>query len=133
MNTVYQFSFFGEIKFLYIHIWNQRFTMYLTVHLFCIFPWEVSFDYRKLFVWYLPIITYLWFQVSGKETEMDRWILSRLSLAVELTNTGFQNYDFQSATTACYNFWLYDLCDWYLVSIIWLSLLIYISCEYWIL
>lgn len=47
---------------------------------------------------------------------MDVWIMSRLSLAVELSNTGFENYDFQSATTACYNFWLYELCDWYLVS-----------------
>lgn len=42
--------------------------------------------------------------------------MSRLSLAIELANTGFENYDFQSATTACYNFWLYELCDWYLVS-----------------
>lgn len=47
---------------------------------------------------------------------MDVWIMSRLSLAVELSNTGFENFDFQSATTACYNFWLYELCDWYLVS-----------------
>ena len=47
---------------------------------------------------------------------MDVWIMSRLSLAIELANTGFENYDFQSATTACYNFWLYELCDWYLVS-----------------
>lgn len=54
------------------------------------------------------------FQFSGKEKEMDVWIVSRLSLAVELSNTGFENYDFQSATTACYNFWLYELCDWYL-------------------
>lgn len=51
---------------------------------------------------------------------MDVWIVSRLSLAVELSNTGFENYDFQSATTACYNFWLYELCDWYLVSTHWI-------------
>ena len=45
---------------------------------------------------------------------MDRWILSRLSAAVELTNTGFQDYNFPQATSALYNFWLYDLCDVYL-------------------
>ena len=49
---------------------------------------------------------------------MDRWILSRLSEAVELCNKGFATYDFPTATTACYNFWLYELCDVYLVSTI---------------
>ncbi|XP_046370269.2 valine--tRNA ligase-like [Haliotis rufescens] len=53
-------------------------------------------------------------QLSGKEREMDLWILSRLSLAVESCTSGFQAYDFPAATTACYNFWLYELCDWYL-------------------
>jgi len=44
----------------------------------------------------------------------DRWILSRLSHAVELCNAGFQAYNFPAATTALYNFWLYELCDVYL-------------------
>ena len=43
-----------------------------------------------------------------------RWILSRLSHAVEATNTGFAEYNFPAATSALYNFWLYDLCDVYL-------------------
>jgi len=46
---------------------------------------------------------------------MDIWILSRLALAVETCNTSFENYELNIATTACYNFWLYDLCDVYLV------------------
>lgn len=46
---------------------------------------------------------------------MDTWILSRLALAVESCNTSFENYELNGATTACYNFWLYDLCDVYLV------------------
>lgn len=46
---------------------------------------------------------------------MDIWILSRLALAVEACNTSFENYELNGATTACYNFWLYDLCDIYLV------------------
>nr|DBA20552.1 TPA: hypothetical protein GDO54_017317 [Pyxicephalus adspersus] len=51
---------------------------------------------------------------TGQESLVDHWILSRLSLAVDLCNTGFQNYDFPGITTAVYNFWLYDLCDVYL-------------------
>lgn len=45
---------------------------------------------------------------------MDLWILSRLATAVENCNTAFTIYDFSAATTALYNFWLYDLCDVYL-------------------
>ncbi|CAF4933727.1 unnamed protein product [Pieris macdunnoughi] len=45
---------------------------------------------------------------------VDKWMMSRLSNAVNKTNEGFQNYDFPAATTACYNLWLYDLCDVYL-------------------
>uniref|UniRef100_A0A8C0GQN2 valine--tRNA ligase n=1 Tax=Chelonoidis abingdonii TaxID=106734 RepID=A0A8C0GQN2_CHEAB len=51
---------------------------------------------------------------SGAESLIDRWILSRLSLAVELSDAGFQAYDFPGVTTAIYNFWLYELCDVYL-------------------
>ncbi|XP_049873606.1 valine--tRNA ligase isoform X2 [Pectinophora gossypiella] len=45
---------------------------------------------------------------------MDRWMLSRLALAVQKVNHGFQTYDFPLSTTHCYNLWLYDLCDVYL-------------------
>ncbi|XP_013145718.1 PREDICTED: valine--tRNA ligase isoform X2 [Papilio polytes] len=45
---------------------------------------------------------------------MDRWMLSRLALAVQKVTAGFQQYDFPAATTHCYNLWLYDLCDVYL-------------------
>ena len=48
---------------------------------------------------------------------MDRWILSRLSVAVQESNRGFQEYDFPVATTALYNFWLYELCDVYFESL----------------
>ncbi|EUB61231.1 Valyl-tRNA synthetase [Echinococcus granulosus] len=44
----------------------------------------------------------------------DRWILGRLAFAVEESNSGFSNYVFPRATTACYNFWLYEFCDVYL-------------------
>eukprot|EP00088_Acartia_fossae_P071292 TRINITY_DN975_c0_g1_i12.p1 TRINITY_DN975_c0_g1~~TRINITY_DN975_c0_g1_i12.p1 ORF type:complete len:1148 (-),score=390.12 TRINITY_DN975_c0_g1_i12:331-3774(-) len=44
----------------------------------------------------------------------DRWILSRLSHAVDACHQGFLAYNFPQATTALYNFWLYELCDVYL-------------------
>lgn len=48
---------------------------------------------------------------------MDKWILSRLSEAVEDTNRGFHDYDFPVGTTALYNFWVYELCDVYFESL----------------
>ena len=56
---------------------------------------------------------------------MDEWILSRLSAAVESANAGFENYDFVKVTTSVYNFWLYELCDVYLVSYNVIYLIIY--------
>lgn len=53
-------------------------------------------------------------QLSGNESKMDKWILSRLSDAVDACNKAFETYDFPLATTACYNLWLYDFCDVYL-------------------
>jgi len=51
---------------------------------------------------------------NGQESLLDCWILSRLSDAVRLCNSAFEKYEFPMATTACYNFWLYELCDVYL-------------------
>ena len=48
---------------------------------------------------------------------MDRWILSRLSVAVDDCNHGFKDYDFPLVTTAIYNFWYYELCDVYIESL----------------
>ncbi|KAL1130732.1 hypothetical protein AAG570_011973 [Ranatra chinensis] len=56
-------------------------------------------------------------QIYGTESPMDLWMLSRLSAAVESCNRGFSSYDFPVATKACYNLWLYDLCDVYLESL----------------
>lgn len=52
--------------------------------------------------------------LNGKENNMDVWILSRLAAAIEACNAGFESYEFATATSACYSFWLYDLCDVYL-------------------
>uniref|UniRef100_A0A8K9Y0Q1 valine--tRNA ligase n=1 Tax=Oncorhynchus mykiss TaxID=8022 RepID=A0A8K9Y0Q1_ONCMY len=56
-------------------------------------------------------------QVTSLLHVSDRWILSRLCTAVGLCNAGFQAYDFPAITTAIYNFWLYELCDVYLVRV----------------
>src|SRR5271163_562271 len=50
-----------------------------------------------------------------KAAKIDQWILSRLAGFVENVNAGFRQLNFAKATTACYNFWMYDLCDNYLV------------------
>ncbi|VDD90962.1 unnamed protein product [Enterobius vermicularis] len=55
-----------------------------------------------------------YFKLSNEESILDQWILSRLAAAVEASNYGMANYAFQLATTAIFNFWLYDLCDIYL-------------------
>ena len=47
-------------------------------------------------------------------SRMDKWILSRLNFAAASCNEGMTAYNFPQATTALYNFWLYELCDVYL-------------------
>lgn len=55
--------------------------------------------------------------VTGTESNMDLWILSRLSTAIATCNKAFESYEFSDATNALYSFWLYDLCDIYLESV----------------
>lgn len=57
----------------------------------------------------------LFLQLTGNESKIDLWMLSKLSYATQVCDDGFAKYDFNGATTACYNLWLYDLCDVYLV------------------
>ena len=45
---------------------------------------------------------------------MDKWMLSRVSETVNLCNSGLKSFDLTTATTALFNFWLYDLCDYYI-------------------
>lgn len=54
-------------------------------------------------------------QGGTSRSAVDSWMLSRVAAAVESCNIAFETYDFPKATTACYNLWLYDLCDVYLV------------------
>uniref|UniRef100_A0A1Q3F4M7 Valine--tRNA ligase n=1 Tax=Culex tarsalis TaxID=7177 RepID=A0A1Q3F4M7_CULTA len=52
--------------------------------------------------------------LTGAESSIDQWILSRLANCIDVSNKGFEKYEFAQATNACYDFWLYDLCDVYL-------------------
>ena len=57
------------------------------------------------------------FKLTGKENEIDQWLLSRLHFASETCNKGFEEYDFQKLTTCCHNLWRYEICDFYLESL----------------
>jgi valyl-tRNA synthetase len=45
---------------------------------------------------------------------MDKWMLSRLSETITVCNMSLKSFDLTGATTSLFNFWLYDLCDYYI-------------------
>ncbi|KAL6724590.1 hypothetical protein Aduo_019466 [Ancylostoma duodenale] len=57
------------------------------------------------------------FKISGKESIMDKWILSRMACAVGRCNVDMDTYNFTQFTTQLYEYWLYDLCDIYLEAV----------------
>ncbi|KAA0194741.1 hypothetical protein HAZT_HAZT000292 [Hyalella azteca] len=54
---------------------------------------------------------------EGSLRIVDRWMLSQLAVAVRDCNAGFQDYNFQAATSALYSLWWYNICDSYLECI----------------
>jgi valyl-tRNA synthetase len=44
----------------------------------------------------------------------DRWILSRLNACIDSVDAAMKGYSFGNATSAIYNFFLYEFCDYYL-------------------
>uniref|UniRef100_H2ZWJ3 valine--tRNA ligase n=1 Tax=Latimeria chalumnae TaxID=7897 RepID=H2ZWJ3_LATCH len=48
------------------------------------------------------------------ESPVDHWICSRLHQAAAACNRGFEELDFNAATSAIRSFWLHSLCDVYL-------------------
>ncbi|KAK9446477.1 tRNA synthetases class I-domain-containing protein [Limtongia smithiae] len=52
--------------------------------------------------------------VTGQESLVEKWILYRFSEAARMITTALEKRDFIGATTAVYNFWLYELCDVYI-------------------
>lgn len=47
---------------------------------------------------------------------MEKWILDKLNVAADEVNKQLTERNFLMATNAVYNFWLYELCDVYIVS-----------------
>uniref|UniRef100_A0A915A9X0 Valine--tRNA ligase n=1 Tax=Parascaris univalens TaxID=6257 RepID=A0A915A9X0_PARUN len=79
---------------------------------FCNKIWQASkFTLMQLGNDFKPLAE---FKLSGSESTLDKWILSRLSFAVETCNAAMSSYTFHQATSAMYNFWLYDFCDIYI-------------------
>lgn len=56
-------------------------------------------------------------QLTGHESKLDLWMLSKVIAATENVNNSIANYDFLQATSACYNVFLYEFCDIYLEQI----------------
>lgn len=48
---------------------------------------------------------------------MEQWIFHKLNIAADEVNRALAQRNFMQATTAAYNFWLYELCDVYIVSL----------------
>ncbi len=64
---------------------------------------------------YTPLLDgYDQLATSKQLAPRDRWILSRLSAMLKTVDTAMTTYAFSDATTAVYNFWLYEFCDYYL-------------------
>jgi valyl-tRNA synthetase len=49
-----------------------------------------------------------------ERTQVDRWILSRLTATIDTVNRSLAEYDMDDATRAIYTFLWNDFCDWYL-------------------
>jgi valyl-tRNA synthetase len=55
------------------------------------------------------------YQPSGRESLVEKWILHKLNIAAAEVNRQLNERNFMLATSAAYNFWLYELCDVYIV------------------
>ncbi|KDQ24550.1 hypothetical protein PLEOSDRAFT_1094347 [Pleurotus ostreatus PC15] len=51
---------------------------------------------------------------TGLESLVEKWILHKLNIAAAEINKQLADRNFMNATTAAYNFWLYELCDVYI-------------------
>jgi valyl-tRNA synthetase len=52
---------------------------------------------------------------TGRETLVEKWILHRFNEAARMANDGLEAREFHKSTNAIYVFWLYQLCDVYIV------------------
>jgi len=81
---------------------------------FCNKVWNaVRFAFTKFGTDFKPTMSDRASLLPEHASQVDRWILSRLYNAIAQTNASLEAYDLASASTAVYNFWLYELCDVY--------------------
>jgi valyl-tRNA synthetase len=82
---------------------------------FCNKLWNATKLYLKWFNLYGLDFQYVDFNESFFTLRWhEQWILHRLSVCIERTNTALSSFNFSEAVTATYSFWLHDLCDIYL-------------------
>ncbi|KAJ2934525.1 hypothetical protein H1R20_g2582, partial [Candolleomyces eurysporus] len=53
---------------------------------------------------------------TGNESIVEKWIFHKLNVAATEINQALADRNFMNATNSAYNFWLYELCDVYIVS-----------------
>jgi valyl-tRNA synthetase len=56
-------------------------------------------------------------EMVGNESLVEKWIISRLNVAIKETTENLETINLMNATTAIYNFWLYELCDVYVEAV----------------
>ncbi|KAJ6253344.1 valine--tRNA ligase [Anaeramoeba flamelloides] len=87
---------------------------------FCNKLWNATkFTLMNIGEGFTPLETESNFEDLNWHTEgsfLDRWILSKVNKTIIKCNNGFENYQFNEVTEACYHFWLHEFCDIYLES-----------------
>ena len=56
-------------------------------------------------------------QPTGNESLVEKWTLHKLNIAAKEINAQFAERNFMNITNSAYNFWLYELCDVYIVRL----------------
>ncbi|XP_047738230.1 valine--tRNA ligase [Hyalella azteca] len=85
---------------------------------FCNKLWNATkFAMMNLATPFTPFSSLKELHAMGSLRIVDRWMLSQLAVAVRDCNAGFQDYNFQAATSALYSLWWYNICDSYLECI----------------
>jgi valyl-tRNA synthetase len=57
-------------------------------------------------------------QPTGSESLAEKWILHKLNTTAAEVNRYLAERNFMMATNTIYNFWLYELCDVYIVCLV---------------
>ncbi|KAJ7714891.1 tRNA synthetases class I-domain-containing protein [Mycena maculata] len=72
------------------------------------------FNATKFAMLKLDVVPEATSEPTGNESLVEQWILHKLNVAAKEVNVQFAERNFMLATTAVYNFWLYELCDVYI-------------------